>query len=168
EAVAVASRRQFLSPLPSATTPFLAHPIFLLYPQYRPEIRSPDISVIDNIVKNNSGGGINMDGVQHILVRNSDPNTGSFGNGYSGIEIGHSSSTFRTTEWITVDSAITTGNGQYGIWSDTSNTTPTQPVDHLTIENSCLSDNILGSTYLVNLGSNVTIKNNQVSGCGPK
>jgi hypothetical protein len=132
------------------------------------ELHGTYISVIDNIVKNNSGGGINMDGVQHILVTNSDPKTGSFGNGYSGIEIGHSSSTFRTTEWITVDSAITTRNGQYGIWSDTSNTTPTQPVDHLTIENSCLSDNTLASTYLVNLGSDVTIKNNQVSGCGPK
>jgi hypothetical protein len=132
------------------------------------ELHGTYISLIDNTVKNNSGDGINMDGVQHILVTNSDPKTGSFGNGRSGIAIAHSSSTFRTTEWISVDSAISTGNGQYGIWSDTSNTTPDQPVDHLKIENSCLSDNTLASTYLVNLGSDVTIKNNRVSGCGPK
>jgi len=132
------------------------------------ELHGTYISLIDNTVKNNSGDGINMDGVQHILVTNSDLKTGSFGNGRSGIAIAHSSSTFRTTKWITVDSAISTGNAQYGIWSDTSNTTPTQPVDYLKIENSCLSDNTLASTYLVNLGSHVMIKSNQLSGCGPK
>jgi hypothetical protein len=54
------------------------------------ELHGTYISVIDNTVKNNSGGGINMDGVQHILISNSDPRTGSFGNGRSGIEIAHS------------------------------------------------------------------------------
>ena len=132
------------------------------------ELHGTHISVIDNTVKNNSGGGIFMDGVQHILISNSDPRTGSFGNGQSGIEIAHSSSTFRRTEWITVDSAITTGNAQYGIWSDTSSTTPNEPVNHLTIENSCVADNTLSPTYLVNLGPAVTIKNNTESGCGPK
>jgi len=125
------------------------------------------ISVIDKAVRNNSGSGIEMDGVQHIWIKNSYP-TGNFGNGHSGIEIAHSSSTFRTTEWITVDSAISTGNAQWGIWSDTSNTTPTQPVNHLKIENGCLSDNMLGPTFLVNLGPDVTIKNNRVSGWGRK
>ena len=132
------------------------------------ELHGTYISVIDNTVKNNSGGGINMDGVQHILILNSDPRTGSFGNGQSGIEIAHSSSTFRTTEWITIVSAIATSNAQYGIWSDTSNTTPTEPVNHLTIENTCLSDDAFGPTYLANLGPDVTMKNNKVSGCGPK
>jgi hypothetical protein len=132
------------------------------------ELHGTYISVIDNTVKNNSGGGINMDGVQHILISNSDPSTGSFGNGRSGIAIAHSDPTFRITEWISIDSASATGNVEYGIWSDTSNTTPTEPVNHLTIENTCLSDNTLGPTYFVNLGSDVTIKNNKVSGCGPK
>jgi hypothetical protein len=132
------------------------------------ELHGTYISVIDNTVKNNSGGGIFMDGVQHILISNSNPTTGNFGNGQSGIEIAHSSSTFRTTEWITVDSAITTGNAQYGIWSDTSNTTPTEPVNHLTIENTCLADNTLSPTYFVNLGPDVTMKNNKVRRCGPK
>jgi hypothetical protein len=132
------------------------------------ELHGTYIAVIDNTVKNNSGGGINMDGVQHILISNSDPRTGSFGNGLSGIEIAHSSSTFRKTEWITIDSAITTGNAEYGIWSDTSGTTPTEPVNHLTIENTCLADNTLGTTYFVNLGPDVTMKNNKISGCGPK
>lgn len=131
------------------------------------ELHGTYISLIDNTIRNNSGGGINMDGVQHIRIKNSFP-TGDFGDGNSGIEIAHSSSTFRTTEWITVDSAISTGNAQWGIWSDTSNTTPTQPVNHLTIEHSCLSDNTWGPTFLVNLGPDVTIKNNRVSGCGPK
>jgi len=132
------------------------------------ELHGTYIDVIDNTVKNNSGGGIEMDGVQHILIKNSDPKTGNFGNGLSGIEIAHSSSTFRPTEWITVDSAISTGNGQYGIWSDTSNTTPTQPVNHLTIEDTCLSGNAFAPTYFANLGPDVTMKNNKVSGCGPK
>ena len=132
------------------------------------ELHGTHISVIDNIVKNNSGGGIFMDGVQHILISNSEPSTGSFANGQSGIEIAHSSSTLRRTEWITVDSAITTGNAQYGVWSDTSSTTPNEPVNHLTIDNSCISDNTLSPTYLVNLGPDVTIKNNTESGCGPK
>jgi hypothetical protein len=132
------------------------------------ELHGTYIAVIDNTVKNNSGGGINMDGVQHILISNSDPRTGSFGNGLSGIEIAHSSSTFRKTEWITIDSAITTGNAEYGIWSDTSGTTPTEPANHLTIENTCLADNTLGPTYFVNLGPDVTMKNNKISGCGPK
>lgn len=132
------------------------------------ELHGTYISLIDNTVNNNSGGGINMDGVQHILIKNSDPKTGSFGNALSGIEIAHSSSTFRTTEWITVDSAISTGNAEYGIWSDTSNTTPNQPVNHLKIENSCLSNNTFAPTYLVNLGPDVTIQNNQTSGCGPQ
>jgi hypothetical protein len=132
------------------------------------ELHGTYISVIDNTVKNNSGGGISMDGVQHVLILNSEPRTGSFGNGHSGIEIAHSSSTFRTTEWITVISAIAAENAQYGVWSDTSNTTPTERVNHLTVENTCLSDNTLGPTYFANLGPDVTIKNNKVSGCGPK
>jgi hypothetical protein len=75
---------------------------------------------------------------------------------------------FRTTEWVTVDSAITTGNAQYGMWSDTSNTTPTQPANHSEIENAWLSDNMLGPTYFANLGPDVTIQNNKVLGYGPK
>jgi hypothetical protein len=131
------------------------------------ELHGTNISLIDNTVKDNSGDGINMDGVQHILISNSDPRTGSFGNGRSGIAIAHSDPTFRITEWINIDSAIATGNIEYGIWSDTSNTTPTEPVNHLIIENTCLSDNTLGPTYFVNLGPDVTMKNNKVSGCGP-
>jgi hypothetical protein len=132
------------------------------------ELHGTYISLIDNTVKNNSGDGINMDGVQHILVTNSDPKTGSFGNGRSGIAIAHSSSTFRATEWISVDSAIATGNTEYGIWSDTSNTTPTQPVNYLLIQNSCLSGNLLDPTYFVNLGPNFIFRNNRITGCGPK
>jgi hypothetical protein len=132
------------------------------------ELHGTYISLIDNTVKNNSGDGINMDGVQHILISNSDPRTGSFGNGRSGIAIAHSDPTFRITEWISIDSAIATGNMEYGIWSDTSNTTPTEPVNHLTIENTCLSDNTLAPTFFVNLGPDVKMKNNKVSGCGPK
>jgi hypothetical protein len=124
--------------------------------------------LIDNTVKNNSGDGINMDGVQHISIKNSDPTTGSFGNGRSGIAIAHSDPTFRITEWISIDSAIATGNVEYGIWSDTSNTTPTEPVNHLTIENTCLSDNTLSPTFFANLGPDVKMKNNKVSGCGRK
>ena len=133
------------------------------------ELHGTYISVIDNTVKNNSGGGITMDGAQHVLVSNSDPRTGSFLNGHSGIEIAHSSPAFRTTEWITVDSAIATGNAQYGIWSDTSNTTRSEPVNHLTIRDTCRTDNKWGPTYFANLGPDVTIKNNnQISGCGPR
>jgi Right handed beta helix region len=132
------------------------------------ELHGTDISLIDNTVRNNSGDGINMDGAQHISIKNSDPTTGSFGNGRSGIAIAHSDPTFRLTEWISIDSAIATGNVEYGIWSDTSNTTPTEPVNHLTIENTCLSNNTLAPTYFVNLGPDVTLKNNKVSGCGPK
>jgi hypothetical protein len=101
-------------------------------------------------------------------LSNSDPRTGSIGNGRSGIAIAHSDPTFRITEWITIDSAIATGNVEYGIWSDTSNTTPTEPVNHLTIENTCLSDNMLVPTLFANLGPDVTMKNDKVSGCGPK
>jgi hypothetical protein len=38
----------------------------------------------------------------------------------------------------------------------------------LTIENTCLSDNTLAPTFFVNLGPDVKMKNNKVSGCGPK
>jgi Right handed beta helix region len=132
------------------------------------ELHGTYISLIDNTVKNNSGDGINMDGVQHISIKNPDPTTGSFGNGRSGIAIAHSDPAFRITDWISIDSAIATGNVEYGIWSDTSNTTPTEPVNHLTIENTCLSDNMLGPTFFANLGPDVTIKNNEVSGCARK
>lgn len=130
------------------------------------ELHGTNISMIDNVVKDNSGGGINMDGVQNIYIANVDPTTGNFGNGHSGIEIGHSSSTFRTTEGITIVSAIATGNDQYGVWSDTSNTTPTEPVNHLTILSTCLSKNTLGPTYLKNLGADITIQDNVLSRCG--
>jgi hypothetical protein len=132
------------------------------------ELHGTYISLIDNTVRNNSGDGINMDGVQHISIENSDPTTGSFGNGRTGIAIAHSDPTFRITEWISIDSAIATGNVEYGIWSDTSNTTPSEPVNHLTIENTCLSDNTLGPTFFANLGPDVTMRNNKISGCGPK
>jgi hypothetical protein len=132
------------------------------------ELHGTYITLIDNTVKNNSGDGINMDGVQHISIENLDRTTGSFGNGRTGIAIAHSDPTFRITKWISIDSAIATGNAEYGIWSDTSNTTPTEPVNHLTIENTCLSDNTLGPTFFANLGPDVTMKNNKVSGCGPK
>lgn len=131
------------------------------------ELHGTYISLIDNTMKNNSGDGISMDGVQHILVKNSHPTAGSIGNGRSGIAIAHSDPTFRTTEGIIIDSATATENTEYGIWSDTSNTTPTQPVNYLLIENSCLSGNGLDPTYLVNLGPNFIFRNNQVSGCGP-
>jgi hypothetical protein len=131
------------------------------------ELHGTYISLLDNTVQNNSGDGINMDGAQHIVISNSNPSTGSFGNGRSGIAIAHSDPSFRITEWISIDSAIASGNIEYGIWSDTSNTTPTEPVNHLRIENTCLSDNTLGPTYFVNLGPDVTIKNNTLSGCGP-
>jgi hypothetical protein len=132
------------------------------------ELHGTHISLVDNTVKNNSGDGINMDGVQHILISNSDRSTGSFENGRSGIAIAHSDPTFRITEWISIESAITTGNIQYGIWSDTSLTTPSEPVNHLIIEDTCLSDNMLAPTYLVNLGPDVTSSHNKVSGCGPQ
>jgi hypothetical protein len=131
------------------------------------ELHGTNISLIDNTVKNNSGDGINMDGVQHIYIANVDPKTGNFGNARSGIAIEHSSSTFRLTEWITIDDADAAGNGEYGIWSDTSGSTPSEPVNHLTIANSCLSDDKLAATYLKNLGSDVNIQNNKTSGCGP-
>ncbi len=130
------------------------------------ELHGTNITLIDNTVKNNSGGGISMDGVQHIYIANWDPHTGSFGNGHSGIEIAHSSSTFRQTKWVTVESAISTGNAQWGIWSDTSNTTPTEPVGDLTVSDSCLSGNSFGPTFLVNLGADVSLQ--KVSGCTPK
>ena len=132
------------------------------------ELHGTDIQLIDNTVKYNSGGGISMDGVQHVYIANWDPYTGSFGNGHSGIEIGHSSSTFRPTKWISVESAISTGNAQWGIWSDTSNTTPDEPVSDFTVSDSCLSGNAWGPTYLINPGADVTLQNNQVSGCAPK
>jgi hypothetical protein len=132
------------------------------------ELHGTYISLIDNTVKENSGDGINMDGVQHLLISNADRSTGSFGNGRSGIAIAHSDPTFRITEWINIDSAIATGNTEYGIWSDTSNTTPSEPVNHLTIENTCLSDNTLAPTFFANLGPDVTMRDNKVSGCGPK
>jgi Right handed beta helix region len=132
------------------------------------ELHGTDIQLIDNTVKYNSGDGINMDGVQHVYIANWDPKTGSFENGGSGIAIAHSSYTFRLTKWITVESAISTGNAQWGIWSDTSNTTPDQPVSDLTIADSCLSGNAYGPTYLINLGADVILQNNQTTGCAPK
>ncbi len=132
------------------------------------ELHGTYITLLDNTVKNNSGGGISMDGVEHVYIANWDPRTGSFGNGHSGIEIAHSSATFRTTKFITIESAISTGNAQRGVWSDTSNTTPDQPVRDLTISDSCLSGNAYGPTYLINPGADVTLQNNQASGCPAK
>jgi hypothetical protein len=132
------------------------------------ELHGTNIALINNTVKNNTGGGINMDGVQNIFIANWNPDTGNFANAHSGIEIAHSSATFRPTEWITIDDAYSTGNEQWGIWSDTSNTTPAQPVNHLTVESTCLSSDTLGPTYLKNLGSDVTLKSNTTSGCAPK
>ena len=119
-------------------------------------------------MKYNSGDGIGMDGVQHVYIANWDPHTGSFGNAGSGISIGHSSDAFRQTKWITVESAISTGNGHWAIWSDTSNTTPDEPVIDFTLADSCLSGNAWGPTFLINAGTNPIIQNNQASGCGPK
>ena len=131
------------------------------------ELHGTNISLIDNTVKNNSGDGINIDGAQHIYIANVDPATGNFGNARSGIAIAHSSPTVRLTEWITIDDANAAGNDQYGIWSDTSSTTPSEPVNHLKVANSCLSDNKRASTYFKNLGSDINIQNNKASGCGP-
>jgi hypothetical protein len=129
------------------------------------ELHGTNTSVIDNIVNNNSGGGITMDGVQDIFVADSNSSQGSFANSHSGIEIGHSSPSFRRTDWIVIDSANSVGNQEWGIWSDTSNTTPTQPVNHLVVTNSCLSENVLGPTYFKNLGPDITMLDNLVSGC---
>lgn len=131
------------------------------------ELHGTNISLIDNIMKNNSGDGINMDGVQHIYISNADPTTGSYGNARSGIAIAHSSPSFRLTEWITIAFGDAAGNDSYGVWSDTSVSTPAEPVNHLTITNSCLSYNKLGPTYFKNLGSDVNIQSNRTSGCGP-
>jgi hypothetical protein len=67
-----------------------------------------------------------------------------------------------------VDAASAAGNDQYGVWSDTSNTTPTQPVSHLTLSNTCMSGDKYAADYLKNLGTDITIKNNKVTGCGPE
>jgi hypothetical protein len=61
------------------------------------ELHGTNMAIINNTVKDNSGGGINMDGVQHVFIANWNPATGNYGNAQSGIEIAHSSSTFRTT-----------------------------------------------------------------------
>jgi len=131
------------------------------------ELHGTDIQLIDNTVKYNSGDGIGMDGVQHVYIANWDLHTGSFGNAGSGIAFGHSSDTFRQTKWITIESAISTGNGHWAIWSDTSNT-PDEPVIDLTIADSCLSGNAWGPTFLINQGTDPVLQNNQASGCGPK
>jgi hypothetical protein len=131
------------------------------------ELHGTHVSIIDNTVTNNSGDGIGMDGAQDVYIANWNPKTGSFGNAGSGISVGHSSSVVRQAEWITIDSAISTGNGHWGIWSDTSNT-PTEPAKHMAISNSCLSDNAWGPTFLVNTGVDVTVENNTTTGCGPK
>lgn len=94
--------------------------------------------------------------------------------GIRGFEIAHSSPTLKPTEWIVIDSAIATGNAQWGIWSDTSNITPTEPVNRLEIANTCVSEeiantcvseNVFGPTYLADLGVDVTLRNNKI-GCG--
>jgi hypothetical protein len=129
------------------------------------ELHGTNIAMINNVIKNNSGDGINMDGVQNIFIANWDASTGSFGNSRAGIAIAHSSSTFRLTEHIIIESANSTGNDSWGIWSDTSETTPDEPVNHLVVSDSCLSRNKLGPTYFVDLGSDVTLKNNKSTGC---
>jgi len=131
------------------------------------ELHGTNMTIVDNTVKGNSGGGIEMDGAQHIYIANIDPKTGSFSNHNSGIKIAHSSPTFRQTAWITIESAIASNNEQWAVWSDSSGT-PKQPVDHLTIRNSCLAGNNMGPTFFKNLGTDVTLENNKTAGCGLK
>jgi hypothetical protein len=129
------------------------------------ELHGTNTSVIDNIVSNNSGGGISMDGVQDVFIADSNSAQGSFSNSHSGIEIAHSDPSFRTTEWVIIDSANTVGNQEWGIWSDTSNTTPGEPVNHVIVTGSCLSGNALGPTYFKNLGPDLLWLDNLASGC---
>jgi hypothetical protein len=128
------------------------------------ELRGTNTSVIDNLVTDNSGGGITMDGVQDVFIADSSAGQGSFENAHSGIEIAHSNSSLRRTDWVVIDSANSTGNQEWGVWSDTSNTTPKQPVNHLAITNTCLSGNLLGPSY-DNLGRDVVLLDNLFSNC---
>ena len=83
------------------------------------ELHGTSITLIDNTVKNNSGGSVVW--TESSIIANWDLHR-QHSNGHSGIEIAHSSSTFPANEMGDVESAIDRQRRSGASWSDTSNT----------------------------------------------
>jgi len=128
------------------------------------ELHGTNLTVVNNAVKNNSGDGISLGGASNVFIANWDQSTATVNNA-GGISIAQSASgdSLRPVDSITIDRANIVGNSKWGVWFNTAD----QPVNHVSITNSCLETNGLGSIYLNGPGPDVVFQNNSTSGCGP-
>ena len=134
------------------------------------EVHGTNVTVVDNLVTNNAGNGILLHGVQHFFTANWDPTTGSIANNqmgyyrFAGIAV-YNHVGWRPTDFVVIDHAISINGHDYGV--EFTNETPDIPMNHITLTNNCLKNNVDGPVYLSGMGLDVLIKNNWTANCGP-
>jgi len=126
------------------------------------ELHGTSLTIVDNLVTNNTGCGITTAGIQNVFVADWNPASGLLNNLLSGICLDHPAN-FRPDDSIILDSVNSISNGNWGIWIHTADL----PITHVTITNSCLKGNANAPTSLAGLGSGAVIQNNSTSACGP-
>jgi hypothetical protein len=72
---------------------------------------------------------------------------------------------WRPTDFVVIDHAISINGHDYGV--EFTNETPDIPMNHITLTNNCLKNNVDGPVYLSGMGLDVLIKNNWTANCGP-
>src|SRR6185295_3364144 len=104
------------------------------------EVHATDVILIDNLIQNNAGVGLNLQGTQQAFVANWNPRTGIFNNnGGIGINNDLNNGGTRATDSVRIDNANLTDNQTFGIILDLR--TGRIPPTHLVITNNCLRGN---------------------------
>jgi hypothetical protein len=129
------------------------------------ELHGTDIAVVNNMVSQELNAGISIGGAANIFIANWDKTSATFGN-YGGIGIHQGDpgafDSQRPVDFITIDNANVVNNTYTGILVNDA----VIPVNHLAITNTCLQGNSPGLS-LTDLGADVVLNNNQLSGCFP-
>jgi len=140
------------------------------------ELHGSNIALVDNVIQNNTGEGIYMEGVHNISVSSTNPsaypisNNNERGHGYNGcwgfpaIRI-HTMTGKPQSETITISNLWLTAGQSYGVEASACRTGSGPPVLGLTVQNNCVAGNLVGGLYLP-AAWYPALSNNQTSGCG--
>lgn len=132
------------------------------------ELHGTNLWIVNNVVKDNWHDGISIGGGANIFIANWDKSAAIIGNQAAGIAVNqvvaYGNDSLRPVDFITIDHVNITNSSYWGIYVKDF----IVPANHLVITNNCLEGNGYSPAILAsNLGQDVEIKNNALSGCSP-
>lgn len=132
------------------------------------ELHGTNLWIVNNVVKDNWHDGISIGGGANIFIANWDKSAAIIGNQAAGIAVNqvvaYGNDSLRPVDFITIDHVDITNSSYWGIYVKDF----IVPANHLVITNNCLEGNGYSPAILAsNLGQDVDIRNNALSGCSP-